>query len=75
MDWDSLLDCQGAQSQKEGPEDQGGLLTAWVGVPPQLALLSFPGPPGVPSGSGLPVSFNMPNARPQHKGILIGWEV
>ena len=23
MDWDSLMDCQGAQSQKEGQEDQG----------------------------------------------------
>ena len=23
MDWDSLMDCQGVQSQKEGQEEQG----------------------------------------------------
>ena len=50
MDWNSLMDCQGAQSQKEGQEDQeevkalGGSLQA---------LLSFPGPPRLPSGSSL----------------------
>ena len=39
MDWDSLMDCQGAQSQKEGQRDQGGG-TKLGGFSPQL----FSGP-------------------------------
>ena len=35
MDWDSLMDCQGAQSQKEGQRDQGGG-TKLGGFSPQL---------------------------------------
>ena len=33
MDWDSLIDCPGAQSQKEGQEGQG-TLKLLAGVPP-----------------------------------------
>ena len=47
MDWDSLMDCQGAQSQKEGQEDKG-TLKQLRGVPQQLC------PPDLLSGSGLP---------------------
>ena len=34
IDWDSLMDCQGAQSQKEGKEDQEGVKE--LGGLPQL---------------------------------------
>ena len=45
MDWGSLMDCQGAQSQKEGQEDHG-TLKQLGGVPPlalflPLVLLAF----------------------------------
>ena len=36
MDWDSLMDCRGAQSQKDGQEDQGTLKQ--LGGVPILAL-------------------------------------
>ena len=51
MDRDGLMDCQRAQSQQEGKEDEG-TLKELGGVP--LAVLPLPGPPGIPSGSGLP---------------------
>ena len=44
------MDCQGAQSQKEGQEE--GTKDLGRGTP--LAVSPFPGPPGLPSGSGLP---------------------
>ena len=48
MDWDSLMDGQGAQEQPEGrPGGTGDFKTA-RDVP--LALLPIPGPPGLPSG-------------------------
>ena len=33
VDWDSVMDCQGTQSQKEGQEDKGTLKQRGV-VPP-----------------------------------------
>ena len=51
MAWESMIDFQGAQSQKEGQEHQG-TLKQFGGKP--LALQPLPGFPGLPSGSGLP---------------------
>ena len=55
MDWDSLLDCQGAQEEPEGrPGGPVNLQTA-RGVPRALSLvllaflLALPGLPGNPS--------------------------
>ena len=46
---DSLMDCQGAQSQKEGQDE--GTKDRGRGTP--LTLLPFTGPPGLPFGSSL----------------------
>ena len=57
MDWDSLMDCQGAQSQKEAQEDQG-TFKQLGGAPPSSFISTwsswpsfwlFPGPPDTPS--------------------------
>ena len=50
MDWDSLMDCQGAQSQKGGQQDQGALKLLEA---TPLALLPRPGSPSLRSGVGL----------------------
>ena len=47
--FDGLSGGQG-KSQKDGQEDQGTLKQL---AGPPLALLSLPGPPGLPSGSSL----------------------
>ena len=50
MDWDCLVGCQGAQSQKEGQKNQGEVTElGWYLFLGPLSL-----PPGLPSGSGLP---------------------
>ncbi len=49
------MDCQGAQSQKEGQEEG----TKDLGRGTTLALLPLPGSSGLPFGSGLP--GNPPN--------------
>ena len=51
MDWDSLMDRQGAQSQKEGNDDRGEVKE--LGGTPRATLKSN-GPLGLPSGSGVP---------------------
>ena len=48
--WRDELSGSPGKSQKEGQEEQG-TLKQLVGFP--LALLSLPGPPGLPSGSSL----------------------
>ena len=53
MDWDSLMDCHGAQSQQEGQEDQGEIEERG-GDPP--AVLRSPGLPDLASRSELYVS-------------------
>ena len=56
MDW--------PQNQKEGHEDQGEIKE--VGSTP-LAVLKSPGPPGLPSGCGLPgkpSSYPNPSSDP-----------
>ena len=49
--WNSLVDCQGAQSKNEDQEYQAEVKE--LGGTP-LAVLRSPGPPGLPSGHGLP---------------------
>ena len=49
--WDSLMDCQGAQIQKEGHEDQGSLKQ--LKGDPSGYMSSLPGLHGLPFGSGL----------------------
>ena len=63
MAWDSLKDCQGAQSQKEGQEDQGEIKE--LGGP--SAVLRSSGPSGLPSGSALPGS---PSSYPNPSNYL-----
>ena len=65
MDWDSLMDFWGAQSQKEGQQDQGEVKE--LGGSP-LAVLSSHGLPGLPSGSGPP---GIHEAITRHQAILI----
>ena len=72
MDWDSLMDCQGARSpEPEGrPGGPGDLQTAKEVL---LALLSLPGPPSLPSGSGLPgnsSSYSNPSTYPYVEACL-----
>jgi hypothetical protein len=52
MDCDSLMDCQGAQSQNEGQEDQE--TSKQLGRASPRALLFLPTPPSLPSGYWLP---------------------
>ena len=64
MDWDILMDCQGAHGRKEGQEDQG-ILKQLGGYP--LALLPQPGTPGLRSCFGLPgnqPSYSKPASYP-----------
>ena len=64
MDWESLMDRQGARRQKEGQEDQG-TSSQLGGLPP--GSLPLPGPPGLPFASGLPVnpsSYPNPSSDP-----------
>ena len=58
------MDFQGAQSQKEGQEDQEEDKEL-VGTPP-LAVVRSPGPPVLPLGS-----LEIHQAIPTHQAILI----
>ena len=60
------MDCQGAQSKKEGREDQGNLKKLG-GVPP-IALLTLPGPPGLLLALG---SLAIHQAITMHQVILM----
>ena len=64
MDWECLMDCQGAQSQKGGQEDQGELLKNAKGA--LLNVLRSPGPPGLPLGglTGSPSNYPKPSSYP-----------
>ena len=73
MHWDSLMNCQEAQRQKHGQEDQGEVKER-RGVS-SLAGLRSHGPHGLPSGSGLPgksSSYPNPSTNPYIEAYFEG---